>query len=95
MPWIEMLVALKLAPGERVLEYSAKHLGGKTSLKLVCSPGEVNYVVLSATSNESFWNPALVDWQIDRTDMMPERFARRPLVLMYDGQWYVDANPNE
>jgi len=95
MPWLEAIVALKLASGERTLEFSAKHLGGRTSVNFVCRPGEVTYLVIRASSNESFWNPALVDWQIDRSDMMPERFARRPLVLLDDGQWYVDANLSE
>lgn len=95
MPWLEALVALKLAAGERLLEFSAKHLGGRSSLKFVCRPGEVTYLVVSASNNGRFLNPALVDWQIDRSDTMPERFARRPLVLLDDGQWYVDANPSE
>jgi hypothetical protein len=38
---------------------------------------------------------ALVVWQFDRTDTMPERFARRPLVVLDDGQWHVDAEPSE
>jgi len=88
-------VALKLAAGEHILEFSAKHLGGKASLRLVCLPGEVTYVVLNASSNKSFWNPRLVDWQINRSDKMPECFARRPLVLLDDGKWYVDANASE
>lgn len=94
-PWIEALVALKLAPGEHILEFSAEHLGGKASLKLVCLPGEVTYVMVNASSDESFWKPALVDWQINRSNTMPEYFVRRPLVLIDDGQWYVDVNLSE
>jgi hypothetical protein len=95
MPWLEAIVAVKLATGERALEFSAKHLGGSTALQFACRPGEVTYMVISASGNESFWRPALVDWQVNRSDTMPESFARRPLVLMDDGQWYVDANPSE
>ncbi len=95
MPWLETLVAVKLAAGEHVLEFSAKHLGGKGSLNFACRPGDVTFLVVNASDNGSFMQRALVDWQIDRTDTMPERFARRPLVLLDDGQWYVDAEPSE
>jgi hypothetical protein len=91
MPWLEALVAVKFAAGEHALEFSAKHLSGRTSLTFTCRPGEVTYWVISASSNESFWKSTLVDWKIDRSDRMPERFVRRMLVLMDDGQWYVDA----
>jgi hypothetical protein len=94
-PWLEAIVALELPAGEHVLEFSAEHLSGKTSLSHECRPGEVNFFVIWATSNESFLHPTLVDWQIDRTDTMPERFAQRPLVLMDDGQWYIKTNPTE
>ena len=39
MPWLEAIVALKLTAGEHALEFSAKHLGGRTSLKFECRPG--------------------------------------------------------
>jgi len=93
--WLEALVALKLAAGEHSFEFSAKHLGGRSSLKFACHPGEVIYLVISASSKESFWNRTLVDWKIDRSETMPERFVRRPLVLLDDGQWYVDVNPGD
>ena len=93
--WDEALVALKLSAGEHILEFSAKYLGGTHSLRFECRPGEVSYLIISASVNKSFWNPTLVDWQIDRNNMMPERFARRPLVLIDDGQWYVDTEPGE
>jgi hypothetical protein len=95
MSWLEALVALKLTAGEHALEFSAKHLGGRSSFKFACRPGEVIYLVVSASSRESFWSRTLVDWQIDRSDMMPERFVRRPLVLLDNGEWYVDADPVE
>jgi len=95
MPWLETTVALNLAAGERVLDFSAKHFSGRSSLEFACRPGEVTYVVISATSSGSSWRPALVDWNVNRSDTMPERFARRPLVLVHDGQWHADANPNE
>jgi len=94
-PWLETLVAIKLASGDHVLEFSAKHLGGKDSWQFACRPGDVTYLVVNASDNSSLMKRALVDWQIDRTDRMPERFARRPLVLLDDGQWYVDAEPSE
>jgi len=55
----------------------------------------VIYFVISATNNQNFFKASLVDWQIDRRNTMPEYFARRPLVLLHDGQWYVDADVNE
>jgi hypothetical protein len=61
----------------------------------LCRPGDVTYVVISATSNVSFWRSALVDWKVNRSDTMSDRFARRPLVLLHDGQWYVDATLSE
>jgi hypothetical protein len=64
-------------------------------LKFECRPGEVAYLVVSASHKKTFFTSALVDWQIDRSDTMPECFARRPLVLLHDGQWYVDANGSE
>jgi hypothetical protein len=94
-PWLETLVAFKLSTGEHVFEFSAKHLGGTHSLRFACHSGEVTYLVVSASDNGRFMNRALVDWQINRTDTMPERFSRRPLVLLDDGQWYVDAEPIE
>ena len=33
MPWLEAIVAIKIAAGEHTLEFSAKHLGGRTSAK--------------------------------------------------------------
>jgi hypothetical protein len=94
-PWLEALVAFKLSAGEHVLEFSASHLGGTHSLRFTCRSGEVTCLVVSASDNGKFMTRALVDWQIDQTDTMPERFARRPLVLLDDGQWYVDAEPSE
>lgn len=93
MPWLEALVALRLAPGEHRLEFSARHLGGSSALAIACGPGEVAYVAVDAALNESFWSPALLDWRIERSAAMPERFARRPLVLMDDGQWTAEAEP--
>jgi hypothetical protein len=94
MPWLEALVALKLAAGEHALEFSAAHLDGRTSLNFKCRPGEIIYLTIHASSNESFWRPALVDWRIDQDATMPERFARRPMVIMDDGKWVIDAEPD-
>lgn len=93
MPWLEALVALRLAPGEHRLELSARHQAGSTVLALACGAGEVAYLVVNAASDESYWRPALVDWRIERSAAMPARFARRPLVLMDDGQWQAEAEP--
>jgi hypothetical protein len=93
MPWLEALVALQFAPGTHWLAFSARYLGGSSSVALTCQPGEVIYLVIDAASNESRWRPALEDWRIEQSPSMPERFARRPLVLLDDGQWYVEADP--
>ena len=94
-PWLEALVAVSVSAGEHVLEFSAKYLGGRNSLRFVCRPGDVAYLMVNASDNGRLINRALVDWQIDRTQAMPERFARRPLVLLDDGQWYVAVEPSE
>jgi len=94
-PWLESLVAFRLTAGDHVLEISAKQLGGAHSLMLACRPGEITYFVINASHNGSFMNPALVDWQIQQTDTMPELFARRPLVILNEGQWYMDVEPSE
>jgi hypothetical protein len=94
-PWLETLVALQIAAGEHLLEFSAKHLGGRASLKLACRAGEVTYLVISASDNKKFLSPALVDWRIDRRETMPECFAGRPLVLLHDGGWQVEFDENE
>lgn len=95
MPWLEALVAIRLVAGEHTLGLSAKHFSGATFETFTCVPGEVIYLVINATSNSSFWKHALVDWQINRSGTMPERIARRALILMDDGQWYVDPEPGE
>jgi hypothetical protein len=95
MPWIEALVAVRLAPGEHVLEFSAKYLDGRHAERFACRPNSVSYWVVTASDNGSFMHQALVDWQVERVDTMPARFSRRPLVLMDDGQWYVEPEPFE
>ena len=95
MPWLEALVAVRLAAGEHALEISARYLDGRTSLKFACRPGAVTYLVIDASSVERFWKTELVDWRIDLSDTMPERLARRALVVLDDGQWYVDAEPGQ
>jgi hypothetical protein len=94
-PWIEALVALRLAPGEHVLEFSARHLDGTHAERFACRPRSVSYWVVSASDNGSFMHHALVDWHVERAETMPARFSRRPLVLMDDGQWYVEPEPQE
>ena len=93
-PWLETLVAVKLSAGEHVLHFSAKSFVGKHAMKFTCVPGEVTYLVVNATVTGGLTAQALVEWQIDRRGALPERFARRPLVLMDDGQWHVDPEPS-
>jgi hypothetical protein len=95
MPWMEALVAVRLAPGEHVLEFSSKYLDGRHAERIACRPHSVSYWVVTASDNGSFMHHALVDWQVERADAMPARFSRRPLVLMDDGQWYVEPEPVE
>jgi hypothetical protein len=38
LPWLEALVAVRLAPGEHAVEFSAKFLEGRTSLRFACRP---------------------------------------------------------
>jgi hypothetical protein len=94
LAWLETLVAMQLPPGVHTLKFSSRHLGGECEVSLACRPGEINYLVLNATDNARFFNHALMDWQVDFLDAMPDRFARRPLVLLYEGQWFLGAeNP--
>lgn len=95
LPWLDVLVAIKLAAGEHKLSFSAAHLGGETSWSFGCRAGDVIYAVIGAKDNESFWRPALVDWRIERSDALPQPWAQRALVLVDDGQWYVDVEPGE
>jgi hypothetical protein len=93
MPWLEALVALRLAPGEHKLVFSARFLGGSSTVALACQPGEVLFLTVDAATGKSTWRPELVDWRSEHGAAMPARFARRPLVLMDDGQWAVEAEP--
>jgi len=90
---LQTLVAVKLPVGEHDLEFSSKYLDGKHSIKVACHPGELTYLMVSASVHEHLITHSLVDWQIEQTDNMPESFENRPLVLLYDGEWYVDVEP--
>jgi hypothetical protein len=90
LPWMEALVAVRLTPGEHVLEFSAKYLDGRHTERFTCRPNGLSYWVVTASDNRSFMRHALVDWQVERADAMPARFSRRPLVLIDDGKWYVE-----
>lgn len=92
-PWLETLVALRLGVGEHRLDFSARYLGGSHALHLNCQPGERRYLVIDAAANAGVMNRSLVDWQVDRQPTQPDRFARRPLVLLDDGVWQVDPEP--
>lgn len=95
MPWLETLVAIRLAAGEHVLEFSAKHLDGKHALNFTCRPGELSYLTINAKLKAGFMRQELVDWRFSRATAMPEAFQRRPLVLLEDGQWHIDAEPGQ
>lgn len=92
-PWLETLVAISLAAGEHSFDFSAKYLGGRHTLPFSCRAGAVSYLTINATDDGKLMNRALVNWNVVRTETMPTRFARRPLVLVDDGKWYVDAEP--
>jgi hypothetical protein len=91
----ETLVAVKLPAGEHVFELSANAPVEKEFLRFTCQPGDVTYLVINLMINASNDGSFKKDWQIDRTDTMPEHFARWPLVLLDDGQWYIDAEPSK
>ena len=93
MPWLEALVAIELSAGEHVLEFSARHLDGSASVELSCQPGAVTYLVIHATAQDGFWRRKLVEWRFERSGTMPERYARRALVLVDDGRWHADVEP--
>jgi hypothetical protein len=92
-PWLETVVAVRLSPGEHVLRFSSRHLGGEHDTPLSCSQGEVVYLVVNATDNERMIKRALVDWQVERFDRMPDRFVLRPLTIIFDGEWMIDTEP--
>ena len=92
MPWLEALVALQLPAGEHQLDFSARHLDGRHSLPFACRSGEVSFLVVNASDKAGLMKSTLVDWQIKRLEALPENFRRRPLVLLDDGQWYVEPD---
>jgi hypothetical protein len=94
-PWLEALVPVRLPPGEHRLRLSARHLGGRHDVPFSCRAGEVSYLVVDARESGSGFGRALVDWRVERHDALPERFALRPLVLLDDGQWTVDADRSD
>lgn len=87
--WLEALVAVSLAPGEHVLRFSARSLGGEGVLPLTCRPGALQYLVMHARDDGSRLRHALVDWHFDLTDAPPPSFLQRPLVLRFDGRCLV------
>lgn len=93
MPWLETLVVFKLSSGEHIFDFSAKYLEGTHSLNLECRPGEVTYIEINASYNNSFWKSELTDWKIKQSNSMPKIFTKRPLLLLNDGQWYIDPEP--
>lgn len=88
-PWFETVVALGLDEGEHALEFSTRRLDGVGSFRYACRVGAVSYVVVDPAFSEG----KFVDWRIDATDTMPAAFSRRPLVLVSDGEWYVEHEP--
>ena len=93
LPWLEALVAIRLAPGGHVLRFSSRHHDGNHDFALTCRAGELAYLRVNARAEEDFLKRRLVDWQVERLASMPEAFARRPLVVLHDGEWFVDAGP--
>jgi hypothetical protein len=95
----EALVALRLAAGEHVVRLSSKNLDGENSLAFTCRPGEVTYLVINLASRHLEGSgqkmQGLANWQVDQTLIMPQHFARWPLVLVDNGQWYIDAEPSK
>ncbi len=91
LSWLETLAVMQFSPGEHRLKFSSRHFSGEHELSLACRPGEIVYLVVNATDNERFFKRALVDWQVERSESMPESFARRPLVILYGGEWFVEA----
>ena len=89
LSWLETLAATQLSPGDHALKFSSSHYGGEHEVSLSCQPGEIVYLVVNARDNERFFNRALVDWQVERLDSMPDAFSRRPLVVLYGGEWLV------
>lgn len=93
LPWLEALVAFELPAGAHTFVWSARHLAGTASTALVCRPGEVTWLTIDVKLEETFWHRNLTGWQITQSSVMPQRFARRSLVLIDDGQWYAGTEP--
>lgn len=91
LSWLESLVALQLSPGEHALRFSSDPFSGEHEISLACRPGEIVYLMVNSRDNEHFFNRALSDWQVERLDSMPASFTRRPLVILYGGEWFVEA----
>jgi hypothetical protein len=94
MPWLESLVAFKLSLGDHIFDFSSKYLEGTHSINFECHPGEVTYIEINASVNNTFWNSALINWEIKQSTTIPKSFTRRPMVLLNDGQWYVESEPS-
>jgi hypothetical protein len=95
LAWLETLVAIRLAPGEHALRFSSRHYDGDHRAALGCHSGEVAYLRVHARAEEGGFKRRLVDWRVERLASMPDAFARRPLVVLHDGEWFVDAGPDE
>ncbi len=89
-PGLETLVAVKLPAGIHVLEFSSKYLDKKASRKLSCEAGDVLYLQLDVTGTAE---DKTIAWKFDQWQVMPAAFAKRPLVLVHDGEWLVKAEP--
>jgi hypothetical protein len=47
--------------------------------------------MVNSRDNEHVCNRVVVDWQVERRDSMLTSLTRRPLVILYDGGWLVEA----
>lgn len=94
LAWLEALLTLQLTPGERTLNFSARSLKGQHAATFSCHPGELFYLMISVKAKKGSLTDALEEWLITRTETIPEQFTGRPLILMFDGRWYADAEPD-
>lgn len=98
-PWaqgakeLDAVVVLRLPAGEHTLQFSGRRYRGNHTVSVSCRPGQVAYLVVDPEEGRGGLRRPLVDWRTQLTETMPDRFSQRPLVLMMDGEWYVDADP--
>lgn len=90
---LHVLVALRLPAGEHTLKFSASHHRGDHTASVTCRPRQVTYLLVDNERGRGGFRPLLVNWRSELTATIPDCFNQRPLVLMSDGEWCVDADP--